>query len=97
MFVIRAILSRIRDNANMLLIWFSYTRLTMARQPISASLLHKQQQAIRLAKEYRRKYGNPVDKLSDILRQVVDDEETWRTIVDEPYGRQANQADTGGE
>ncbi len=59
----------------------------MDRQPISASLLHKQQQAIRLAKEYRREHGNPVDDLSDILRQVVNDEETWRTIVEEPYGR----------
>jgi hypothetical protein len=50
------------------------------------SLLRKQQEAIRLAKEYRQKHGNPVDELARILDEIVQDEEAWRENLDEPYG-----------
>lgn len=45
----------------------------------------RQQQAIILAKEYREQHGDPIDKLSEILRSMVDDEEEWREIIEEYY------------
>ena len=50
------------------------------------SLLRKQKHAIRLAKKYHKEHGNPVDDLVDVLSQIVTDEESWREILDEPYG-----------
>jgi hypothetical protein len=50
------------------------------------TLLRKQQDAIRRAREYRKKHGNPVDNLEHMLARVVRDGKVWRAILDEPYG-----------
>ncbi len=57
-----------------------------AKSAIPASLLRKQKQAIRLAKEYREEHGDPVNNLADVLDQMVKDEALWQAIVEEPYG-----------
>lgn len=59
----------------------------MDEKKIPTSLLRKQQQAIRLAREYRLQHGNPVDNLAQLLDQLVEDEELWQTIVDDPGAR----------
>jgi len=53
---------------------------------LTPSLRRKQKQAIRLAKEYRKKHGSAIDNLSQVLNELVKDEEQWREIVEEPYG-----------
>jgi hypothetical protein len=40
----------------------------------------------RRARAYRRQFGDPVENLTNLLRQFVQDEDIWRDIVDEPYG-----------
>jgi hypothetical protein len=53
---------------------------------LPASLLRKQREAVRLAKEYREEQGDPVDNLVGILSEIAFDEEAWQEIIDEPYG-----------
>jgi hypothetical protein len=53
---------------------------------LTKSLKTRQQEAIRFAQEYRAKYGDPVNNLSKLLSQVIENEELWQSILDEPYG-----------
>ena len=63
-----------------------YLAKPRSERRIPLSLRRKQRQAIRRAKQYRKEHGNPADNLAQLLDQLVEDEETWRAIVDEPYG-----------
>jgi hypothetical protein len=51
-----------------------------------AHLKRAQAMAIERAKEYRKKHGDPVDNLANLLGNVIQDEEIWRQILDSPYG-----------
>ena len=50
------------------------------------SLIRKQQEAVRYAREYRDLHGDPIDDLVSLLGEVVEDDALWQEIVDEPYG-----------
>ena len=43
-------------------------------------------QAIRRAEELRNQYGDPVDRLADLLSALPIDDDRWQEIIDEPYG-----------
>jgi tetrahydromethanopterin S-methyltransferase subunit B len=55
------------------------------RSNLPESLLQKQQEAIRLAKEYQISHGDPVENLANLLDELVQDEDLWQSILDEPY------------
>jgi hypothetical protein len=49
-------------------------------------LRRKYRRAVQRSRAYRKRYGDPVDNLCDLLGEVAEDEETWRRILEEPYG-----------